>query len=276
MFQEGRDWEKEMERFPLNEVKRGVSVCGNDKLTDIFYRLQLIIVWETEMQIWKYAASLFRSGACKGEGVVWTDAWIRYKKNDRDAAECQAVNFLGFAFFQPNFTFLIPLKKTGGSRLKAKHQWRGDSLVVWSGSFLWRQLTGAKGHLTLLWFWDVFFSGAFRMWIQEKRKGGVASKLCFVFQWHLLYSFMVLAPARAHCRSKKLRLVPDHDKRKGTGLMGGIVYQTGTIQKTTQSWVVVKKNGHSSVKNSIWSRWWESNSRSQLGRLKFYHWTTPA
>ena len=25
-----------------------------------------------------------------------------------------------------------------------------------------------------------------------------------------------------------------------------------------------------------WSRWWESNSRSQLGRLKFYHWTTPA
>ena len=27
---------------------------------------------------------------------------------------------------------------------------------------------------------------------------------------------------------------------------------------------------------NIWSGWWESNSRSQLGRLKFYHWTTPA
>ena len=25
-----------------------------------------------------------------------------------------------------------------------------------------------------------------------------------------------------------------------------------------------------------WSGWWESNPRSQLGRLKFYHWTTPA
>ena len=25
-----------------------------------------------------------------------------------------------------------------------------------------------------------------------------------------------------------------------------------------------------------WSGWWESNPRSQLGRLEFYHWTTPA
>ena len=25
-----------------------------------------------------------------------------------------------------------------------------------------------------------------------------------------------------------------------------------------------------------WSRWWESNPRSQLGRLKFCRWTTPA
>ena len=25
-----------------------------------------------------------------------------------------------------------------------------------------------------------------------------------------------------------------------------------------------------------WSGWWESNPRSQLGRLKFYHWTTSA
>ena len=25
-----------------------------------------------------------------------------------------------------------------------------------------------------------------------------------------------------------------------------------------------------------WSGWWESNSRYQLGRLKFYHWTTSA
>ena len=28
--------------------------------------------------------------------------------------------------------------------------------------------------------------------------------------------------------------------------------------------------------NQKWSGWWESNPRSQLGRLKFYHWTTPA
>ena len=26
----------------------------------------------------------------------------------------------------------------------------------------------------------------------------------------------------------------------------------------------------------LWSGWWESNSHSQLGRLEFYHWTTPA
>ena len=26
----------------------------------------------------------------------------------------------------------------------------------------------------------------------------------------------------------------------------------------------------------IWSGWWESNPRFQLGRLEFYHWTTPA
>ena len=26
----------------------------------------------------------------------------------------------------------------------------------------------------------------------------------------------------------------------------------------------------------FWSGWWESNPRYQLGRLKFYHWTTPA
>ena len=26
----------------------------------------------------------------------------------------------------------------------------------------------------------------------------------------------------------------------------------------------------------IWSGWWESNPRIQLGRLVFYHWTTPA
>ena len=25
-----------------------------------------------------------------------------------------------------------------------------------------------------------------------------------------------------------------------------------------------------------WSGWWESNPRGQLGRLEFYHWTTPA
>ena len=25
-----------------------------------------------------------------------------------------------------------------------------------------------------------------------------------------------------------------------------------------------------------WSGWWESNPRNQLGRLRFYHWTTPA
>ncbi len=25
-----------------------------------------------------------------------------------------------------------------------------------------------------------------------------------------------------------------------------------------------------------WSGWWESNPRNQLGRLEFYHWTTPA
>ena len=25
-----------------------------------------------------------------------------------------------------------------------------------------------------------------------------------------------------------------------------------------------------------WSGWWGSNPRGQLGRLKFYHWTTPA
>ena len=27
---------------------------------------------------------------------------------------------------------------------------------------------------------------------------------------------------------------------------------------------------------SKWSGWWESDPRSQLGRLVFYHWTTPA
>ena len=26
----------------------------------------------------------------------------------------------------------------------------------------------------------------------------------------------------------------------------------------------------------VWSGWWESNPRDQLGRLRFYHWTTPA
>ena len=26
----------------------------------------------------------------------------------------------------------------------------------------------------------------------------------------------------------------------------------------------------------LWSGWWESNPRDQLGRLEFYHWTTPA
>ena len=26
----------------------------------------------------------------------------------------------------------------------------------------------------------------------------------------------------------------------------------------------------------FWSGWWESNPRSQLGRLRFYHWTTSA
>ena len=26
----------------------------------------------------------------------------------------------------------------------------------------------------------------------------------------------------------------------------------------------------------VWSGWWESDPRSQLGRLEFYHWTTPA
>ena len=26
----------------------------------------------------------------------------------------------------------------------------------------------------------------------------------------------------------------------------------------------------------VWSGWWESDPRSQLGRLVFYHWTTPA
>ncbi len=26
----------------------------------------------------------------------------------------------------------------------------------------------------------------------------------------------------------------------------------------------------------IWSGWWESNPHNQLGRLGFYHWTTPA
>ncbi len=28
--------------------------------------------------------------------------------------------------------------------------------------------------------------------------------------------------------------------------------------------------------NPWWSGWWESNPRYQLGRLEFYHWTTPA
>ena len=27
---------------------------------------------------------------------------------------------------------------------------------------------------------------------------------------------------------------------------------------------------------AYWSGWWESNPRDQLGRLEFYHWTTPA
>ena len=27
---------------------------------------------------------------------------------------------------------------------------------------------------------------------------------------------------------------------------------------------------------TLWSGWWESNPRYQLGRLEFYHWTTPA
>ena len=27
---------------------------------------------------------------------------------------------------------------------------------------------------------------------------------------------------------------------------------------------------------SLWSEWWESNPRDQLGRLEFYHWTTLA
>ena len=27
---------------------------------------------------------------------------------------------------------------------------------------------------------------------------------------------------------------------------------------------------------SVWSGWWQSDPRNQLGRLRFYHWTTPA
>ena len=39
--------------------------------------------------------------------------------------------------------------------------------------------------------------------------------------------------------------------------------------------------GRCSIQLSYWSAiiksgWWESNSRVQLGRLTFYHWTTPA
>ena len=30
------------------------------------------------------------------------------------------------------------------------------------------------------------------------------------------------------------------------------------------------------LKAQKWSGWWESNPRVQLGRLTFYHWTTPA
>ena len=44
-------------------------------------------------------------------------------------------------------------------------------------------------------------------------------------------------------------------------------------------WVMGTKKGATftiTPLSSKWSRWWESNSRSQLGRLKFYHWTTPA
>ena len=29
-------------------------------------------------------------------------------------------------------------------------------------------------------------------------------------------------------------------------------------------------------RNWKWSGWWESDPRGQLGRLEFYHWTTPA
>ena len=31
-----------------------------------------------------------------------------------------------------------------------------------------------------------------------------------------------------------------------------------------------------SYRRIYWSGWWESNPRNQLGRLMFYHWTTPA
>ena len=36
-----------------------------------------------------------------------------------------------------------------------------------------------------------------------------------------------------------------------------------------------RRNRRSSKKR-MWSGWWESNPRGQLGRLEFYHWTTPA
>ena len=32
----------------------------------------------------------------------------------------------------------------------------------------------------------------------------------------------------------------------------------------------------SNLSKKIWSGWWESNSRNQLGRLTLYHWATPA
>ena len=38
----------------------------------------------------------------------------------------------------------------------------------------------------------------------------------------------------------------------------------------------IKKSVFLQILVNTWSGWWESNSRSQLGRLKFYHWTTPA
>ena len=54
--------------------------------------------------------------------------------------------------------------------------------------------------------------------------------------------------------------------------VGDYILAYARLHTNPSDWI--KKDSQSAV--FFWSGWWESNPRDQLGRLGFYHWTTPA